>query len=49
MGKEMGKKEKKEEGRWEGCLTSLVALMISRMRGTPSVMFIDWTPAKWKL
>lgn len=25
------------------------ALMISLMRGTPSVMFIDATPAKWNV
>jgi len=27
----------------------LAALMISLMRGTPSVMFIEATPAKWNV
>lgn len=31
------------------CLMFLEALMISLMRGTPRVMFMDATPAKWKV
>lgn len=32
-----------------GVLISLAALMISLIRGTPRVTFIDATPAKWKV
>ena len=32
-----------------GVLIFLAALMISLMRGTPSVIFIEATPAKWKV
>lgn len=32
-----------------GVLIVLEALMISLMRGTPSVMFMDATPAKWNV
>lgn len=32
-----------------GVETVLAALMISLMRGTPSVTFIEATPAKWKV
>ena len=32
-----------------GVETFLAALMISLMRGTPCVTFIDATPAKWKV
>jgi len=32
-----------------GVLIYDVALMISLMRGTPSVTFIEATPAKWKV
>jgi hypothetical protein len=32
-----------------GVLIALAALMISLIRGTPSVTFIDATPAKWKV
>ena len=32
-----------------GVEMSLLALMISFNRGTPSVTFIDATPAKWKV
>jgi hypothetical protein len=32
-----------------GVLMFLAALMISLIRGTPSVTFIEATPAKWKV
>ena len=32
-----------------GVLIFAVALIISLIRGTPSVTFIDATPAKWKV
>ena len=32
-----------------GVLMTLAAFMISFMRGTPSVTFMDATPAKWKV
>ena len=32
-----------------GVLIALAAFMISFMRGTPRVTFIDATPAKWKV
>ena len=32
-----------------GVLMTLAALMISLIRGTPSVTFMDATPAKWKV
>lgn len=32
-----------------GVLMTLAALIISLIRGTPSVTFIDATPAKWKV
>lgn len=34
---------------WISYLMFLEALMISLMRGTPRVIFIDATPAKWKV
>jgi hypothetical protein len=32
-----------------GVLISFAALMISFIRGTPSVTFMEATPAKWKV